>query len=219
MEDTMLELLEVCQQKELYCMHNDVDDLIEINAITTILPTEEPGYSLSMGYEHLSTILETRSDEVIKSSVKNLIQIPSEYEVASDDESECDVPIKDESSLIFTTFSNPLFVCIDDFTSSDDESHSNEDVLMENFKSYSNSLFDDEEINSNKIDPHYFNAESGLIESLPNRDTLFDSSPGIESDDDDSKRDIHFLEELFVNESISLPKNKSSNFDHHDDQS
>nr|GEV52243.1 putative ribonuclease H-like domain-containing protein [Tanacetum cinerariifolium] len=29
MEDTMLELLEVCRQKELYCMHNDVDDLIE----------------------------------------------------------------------------------------------------------------------------------------------------------------------------------------------
>nr|GEY15108.1 hypothetical protein [Tanacetum cinerariifolium] len=29
MEDTLLELLEVCRQKEFYCMHNDVDDLIE----------------------------------------------------------------------------------------------------------------------------------------------------------------------------------------------
>ncbi|GKC36401.1 hypothetical protein Tco_1048785 [Tanacetum coccineum] len=29
MEDTMLELLEDCRQKELYCMHNDVEDLIE----------------------------------------------------------------------------------------------------------------------------------------------------------------------------------------------
>ncbi|GJW80794.1 hypothetical protein Tco_0144769 [Tanacetum coccineum] len=28
MEDTMLELLEDCRQKELYCMHNDVEDLI-----------------------------------------------------------------------------------------------------------------------------------------------------------------------------------------------
>nr|GEU47972.1 hypothetical protein [Tanacetum cinerariifolium] len=28
MKDTMLELLEDCRQKELYCMHNDVDDLI-----------------------------------------------------------------------------------------------------------------------------------------------------------------------------------------------
>nr|GEU77588.1 hypothetical protein [Tanacetum cinerariifolium] len=29
MEDTTLELLEVCRQKEFYCMHNNVDDLIE----------------------------------------------------------------------------------------------------------------------------------------------------------------------------------------------
>ncbi|GJW45225.1 hypothetical protein Tco_0074024 [Tanacetum coccineum] len=29
MEDTMLDLLEICQQKELYCMHNNVEDLIE----------------------------------------------------------------------------------------------------------------------------------------------------------------------------------------------
>nr|GEW25752.1 hypothetical protein [Tanacetum cinerariifolium] len=82
-----------------------------------------------------------------------------------------------ESSLIFTTFSNPLFDCNNDFTSSDDELLSNEDVPMENFKVYSNSLFDDEEINSNKEDPHYFNTKSDVIESLSNRDTLFDSFP------------------------------------------
>nr|GFC61286.1 hypothetical protein [Tanacetum cinerariifolium] len=111
-----------------------------------------------MGYEHLNTILETESDEVIKSSVKNLVPIPSKYEVTFDDESECDVPIKDESSPVYTTFSNPLFDCIDDFTFSDDESLSNEDVPMENFKVYSNPLFDDEEINSDKINSHCFNA-------------------------------------------------------------
>nr|GFD51826.1 hypothetical protein [Tanacetum cinerariifolium] len=73
------------------------------------------------------------SYEVIKSSVKNLVPIPIEYEVTSDDESECDVPVKDESSPKFTTFLNPLFDCNDDFTFSDDESLSNENVLMENF--------------------------------------------------------------------------------------
>nr|GEW57954.1 reverse transcriptase domain-containing protein [Tanacetum cinerariifolium] len=147
------------------------------NTIAPVLPTKEPEYSLSMRYEHLSTILKTESDEVIKSIVKNLVQIPSEYEVTFDDESECDVPVQDESSSIFTTFSNPLFDYNDDFTSSDDESLSNEDVSMENFKSYSNSLFDDEEINPDKIDPHYFNAESDLIESLSKQDIVFDSSP------------------------------------------
>nr|GFA10935.1 putative ribonuclease H-like domain-containing protein [Tanacetum cinerariifolium] len=147
------------------------------NAIATVLPIEEHEYSLSMGDEHLSTILKTESDEVIKSSVKNLVQIPSEYEVTSDDKSECDVPITDGSSPVFTNFSNPIFDDNDDFTYSDDESLSNDDVSMEDFKVYSNSLFDDEEINSNKIDSRYFNAKSDLIESLSNRDTLFDSSP------------------------------------------
>nr|GFB48915.1 hypothetical protein [Tanacetum cinerariifolium] len=146
------------------------------NAIATVLPTEEPEYSLSMGDEHLSAIPEMESDKLIKSSVENLVPISSESEVTSDNESECDVPVKDESSPIFTTFSNPLFDCNDDFTYSDDESISNEDVPMENFKIYSNPLFDDEEIISNKIDPHYFNAESNLNKSLPNQDTLFDSS-------------------------------------------
>ncbi|GKE47039.1 hypothetical protein Tco_1478297 [Tanacetum coccineum] len=74
------------------------------------------------------------------------------------------------------TFSNPLFDSNDDFTSSDDESLSDEDVPKENFKIYSNPLFD-EEIISTKIDPHCFNAESYLIEYLLNRDTLIDSSP------------------------------------------
>nr|GEV22790.1 hypothetical protein [Tanacetum cinerariifolium] len=128
-----------------------------------------------MGDEHLSTISETKSDEVIKSSVENFVPIPSESEVTSDNESECDVPINDESSLIFKTFSNTLFDCNDDFTSSNDESLSNEDIPKENFKIYSSPLFDDEEIISSKIYPHQF-SESDLVESLFNRDTLIDSS-------------------------------------------
>ncbi|GJX91701.1 hypothetical protein Tco_0345027, partial [Tanacetum coccineum] len=62
----------------------------------------------------------------------------------------------------------------------DDESFSDEEVPKENFKIYSNSLFD-EEIISTKIDPYHFNAESDLIESLLNRDTLIVSSPKFDS--------------------------------------
>nr|GEZ39420.1 hypothetical protein [Tanacetum cinerariifolium] len=43
--------------------------------------------------------------------------------------------------------------------------------------------------------------------------------PGIESDDYDSEGDIHFLEELLGNDSLPLPKDELSNFDHHDDPS
>ncbi|GKB72309.1 hypothetical protein Tco_0933721 [Tanacetum coccineum] len=130
--------------------------------------------------EHLDTIPETESYKVIKSSVENLISIPSESEDFSDIESECDVHVCDDSSMSFTTFSNPLFDSNDDFTFSDDESLFDEDVSKENFKIYSNPLFD-EEIISTKIDPHHFNAESDLIESLLNRDTLIISSPKIDS--------------------------------------
>nr|GEV99425.1 reverse transcriptase domain-containing protein [Tanacetum cinerariifolium] len=44
-------------------------------------------------------------------------------------------------------------------------------------------------------------------------------TPGIESDDYDSEGDIHFLEEVLSNDSISLLENESSNFYHHDDPS
>ncbi|GKF17637.1 hypothetical protein Tco_0062555, partial [Tanacetum coccineum] len=57
---------------------NDDDDEYTIiyrkpKAITPDLPTEEPDNSVSMGDEHLDTIPETESDEVIKSSVENLV--------------------------------------------------------------------------------------------------------------------------------------------------
>nr|GEY70865.1 hypothetical protein [Tanacetum cinerariifolium] len=147
------------------------------DVIAPVLPTEEPEYSLSIGYEHPSTIPEIESDEVIKSSVKNLVPIPSEYEDTSDDESECDVPVKDESSSVFTTFSNPIFDENDDFTSSDDESlSSEEDVPMEELKVYSNPLFDDKEINSDKVDSHFFNSKFDFIRFLSKHDTLIDSS-------------------------------------------
>nr|GEW85096.1 hypothetical protein [Tanacetum cinerariifolium] len=169
----------------------------------------------------LLTIPEMKSDEVIKSSVKNLVLILSESEVTSENESECDVPVNDESSPIFTTFSNTFFDCNDDFTSSDDESLSNEDAPIENFKIHSNSLFDDEEIISTKIDPHYFNTESNLIESLLNRDTLIDSSPkfdyllelahidpiplGIKEADFDLEEEIYFVENLLYDNSSPRP--------------
>nr|GEW98732.1 hypothetical protein [Tanacetum cinerariifolium] len=49
-----------------------------------------------MGDEHLSITLETESDKIIKSSVENLVPIPSEYEGIFDDT--CDVPICEDSS-------------------------------------------------------------------------------------------------------------------------
>nr|GEU78562.1 hypothetical protein [Tanacetum cinerariifolium] len=129
---------------------------------------EEPKYSLSMGYEHFSTTLVTELDEVAESSIKNLIPIPREYEVTSDNESEYEVPVKDDSSA-FTTFLNSLCNDSNDFTSNDNESIHDEDVPIEESKVYPNPLFDDDEIYSDELESH---VESNFVESLYNHDTL-----------------------------------------------
>ncbi|GKB38926.1 hypothetical protein Tco_0883868 [Tanacetum coccineum] len=101
------------------------------NAITPVLPIEEPDNSLSMGDEHLSTIPEMESDKVTKSSVEDFVPIPSESKGISDDT--CDVPFCDNSLPldvlndhfeIFSNFNN-------DCTSSDDDSFEDVDYIEE----------------------------------------------------------------------------------------
>nr|GEY12341.1 hypothetical protein [Tanacetum cinerariifolium] len=94
--------------------YNDDDNEDCTITITPILSTEEPDNSLSMGDEHLDTISETESDELIKSSVENLVPIPSESEGILD--KMCDVPFHDNSP--------PLDISKDQF---EDFSESNED--------------------------------------------------------------------------------------------
>ncbi|GKD80083.1 hypothetical protein Tco_1342704 [Tanacetum coccineum] len=107
-------------------------------AITLVLPILEPEDSLNMGDEHLSTIPEKELDEFIKSSVEDLVPIPSESENTSGSDSECILPSCDDFSPIniykekSVAFSNPLLDSNDDFTSSDDESLSDEDVSKDN---------------------------------------------------------------------------------------
>nr|GEX77007.1 hypothetical protein [Tanacetum cinerariifolium] len=159
--------------------------------------------SLNMGDEHLDTILAMKSDEFIKSSVENHVPNPSE----SEGENECDVPAG------FKTFSNVLFDAEYDFDCSDDQSFSGEDLPE---KIYSNPLFYEEIIHMN-IDTHSFNAESNLIESMPNHDSsiiisskvdsLFDEfvgeltllksiPPGIDETDCHPVEETHFTKRL-----------------------
>nr|GEW09380.1 hypothetical protein [Tanacetum cinerariifolium] len=98
------------------CYNDDDDDDCTI-AITPILSTNEPDNSLSMGDEHLDTIPETESDELIKSSVENLVLIPSESEGIPDNM--YDVPFHDNSP--------PLDISkyqFEDFSDSNDDSTS-----------------------------------------------------------------------------------------------
>nr|GEZ08764.1 hypothetical protein [Tanacetum cinerariifolium] len=162
---------------------------------TIVITPKEPDNSLSMRDEHLDTIPATESDGFIKSSVENLVPNPSE----SEGEHECDVPACDD----FTTFSNILFDVDDDFSSSDDELFSDEDISK---KIYSNSLFD-EEIISMKIDPHHLNAELILfLDEFADELTLLKSiPPGIDKVDCDPKEEIHLVERLLYDNSSPRP--------------
>ncbi|GJW86569.1 hypothetical protein Tco_0161909 [Tanacetum coccineum] len=173
------------------------DIISELPPCVAITPDSPKTNSLIMEDEHLDTILKTESDELIKSSIEDLVQIPSESEDSS--KGECDLPPYDDSSKNHDlTFSNPLFDINEDFTSSD-ESFSKEDIPNENFKIFSNPLFDlDEEITSTKVDQiddevlentnsilpriEYlcFNAKSDLLESLLHRDTSINDSQKID---------------------------------------
>ncbi|GJW69932.1 hypothetical protein Tco_0126849 [Tanacetum coccineum] len=107
-------------------------------AITPVLPTMEPEDSLIMGDKNLSTIPKKEPDECIKSSVEDLVPILSESEDTSDNDSE------------------------------NDKSFPEEDVQEENFKIYSNPLFEfDEEYISSDINPIY----NEVLEDIENKDS------------------------------------------------
>nr|GEZ14116.1 reverse transcriptase domain-containing protein [Tanacetum cinerariifolium] len=223
----------------------EVNDLIESAFNPKLLLINSNSQRLDkkdMGYEHLSITPETKSDEVTESNAENLLPIPSKCEVTSGDE-------------------------IDD-----DELLPGEDVLAKYFKFYLNPLFDEDEINYDKLDPHCFNVESNFVESLLNRNTFIDFSskfdfygelahdgnsqqeeidvvtetddvlpssdendddlsnyslleevdlflsdnsipPGIENFADNPEGDIHFLEELLIDDSILSHKSFDFNFE------
>ncbi|GJY76974.1 ubiquitin hydrolase [Tanacetum coccineum] len=172
------------------------------NAITPDLPTEEPDNSLSMGDEHLSTIPETESDEVIKSSVENLVPIPNPHHFNA------------ESDLIESLLNRDISTV----------SYPKIDSLLEEFSSelahinlvpprINKADFDPEEeihlIEELFLPPHLLSTLR--IVTLMEEIDLFIDPDGsipldIESDDYDSEGDILFLDKLLSNDSLSLPE-------------
>nr|GEX88306.1 hypothetical protein [Tanacetum cinerariifolium] len=157
-----------------------------------------------MRYKHLSITPETESNDVTKSNAENLLPIPSKCEVTLEDKIECDMPIQDQSFSAFTTFSNLIFDN-DNLDFHDDESLPDEDVPAEEFKIYSSPLFDEDEINSDKLDPHCFIVEYDFVESLLNPEEFkIYSSPIFDEDEINSdKLDPHcFIVEYDFVESL-----------------
>ncbi|GJT00457.1 hypothetical protein Tco_0821626 [Tanacetum coccineum] len=171
-------------------------------AITPFLPTMKPEDSLIMGDENLSIIPEKESDEFIKSSVEDLVPIPSE----------CDCPFCDDSSPLdvlgsnSVTFSNPLFDSNYDFTSSNDELFPDEDEEIREKGSYVSNL-DEQALlvtplsDANEDECFDPGGDIDKIEACLTSDSI---PPGINGADFDPEGDILLLEKL-LNEDISFP--------------
>ncbi|GKD68505.1 hypothetical protein Tco_1322595, partial [Tanacetum coccineum] len=156
-------------------------------AITSILLTEEPVDSLIMEDKHLDTILAPELDELIKSSVKDLVHTPSESDGIS--EIECDLPICDDSSL-------KKDEVLDDIISippGNGNDHFNAESSL--IKSVLNR---DNVISSPKIDFLFeeFTGEFALIAPIPSR---------IVEADFDPKGDIRFIENLMYDNYFTRP--------------
>nr|GEX89451.1 hypothetical protein [Tanacetum cinerariifolium] len=105
----------------------DDDDVDYTIAITPDLSPEEPDNSLSIGDEHLDTIMTMESDEIIKSSVEDLAPIPSESEGIPD--TMCDVHlVNNPTPLKAKDHFEVVINSKDDHSSSDDDSLYNENI-------------------------------------------------------------------------------------------
>ncbi|GKD39565.1 hypothetical protein Tco_1259772 [Tanacetum coccineum] len=154
------------------------------SAITPDLPKSD---SLIMEDEHLDTIPETESDELIKSSVEDLVHTPSESDGIS--EGECDLPIYDD----FLLKKDEVLDDIISIPPRNGNDHFNaESSLIESM------LNCDNVISSPKIDflIEEFAGELALIAPIP---------PGIVEANLDPKEDIRFIENLMYDNSFPRP--------------
>ncbi|GKB73304.1 hypothetical protein Tco_0934716 [Tanacetum coccineum] len=178
-------------------------------AITPDLPITD---SLIMKDEHLNTIPEMESDEVIKSSIEDLVPIPCESEDTFESDSDGDLPSCDDFSPInvyeekSVTFSNPLFDSNDNFTSSDEESLSDEDNI-ESKDSYVSNLDEPALLVTPLSDANEDECfdPGGEIDEI---DVFLDMdiSTDIKNGYHDSEGDIIYLESLLIDDTIpNLP--------------
>ncbi|GJV30256.1 hypothetical protein Tco_1386704 [Tanacetum coccineum] len=190
---------------------NKMPQILRSIALAPISSIMEPEDSLSMGDEHLSTIPEKESNEFIKTSVKDLVLIPSESEDTSESDNNRDLPLCDNFSPIndvpednVKIYSNSLFEFDDEYISSDVNPGFNE--VLENIESKESYV-------SNLDDPNL------LVTPLSdaNKDECFDPggdideidafldmdiSTDIKDDYYDSEGDIIYLESLIIKDTI-----------------
>nr|GEZ51321.1 hypothetical protein [Tanacetum cinerariifolium] len=157
------------------------------------------------------------SDEVIMSSVKNLVQIPSECEVTSDNESECNVPVCEDSFDVLKDHPEILSDSNNDDTSSDDDAF--EDIEYVEASDINRLIADIEFLNDNPTPDRVFKSSSSfpIFEKSDNPLSYLDNSlPEFETFSDHTEETRSGSSTAHANN--SLPEYDSFCFENEPDQ-
>nr|GEV12956.1 hypothetical protein [Tanacetum cinerariifolium] len=236
--DSKLLLINLINSQSLDKKEQEVKNVVKQPAerrnLAPILSTKEPENSLRMRYEHLSITPKMESDEVTESNAESLLPIPSECEVTLGDKRECDELICENYSTIDVcdNHSEILFDSNNDDLSSDDESF--EDIEYVDASVPDPEIVSIEEENvvqreEEEVEDISQVQDERLINLMKNNNSntsndplleevdlfLSDDSipPGIENVADIPEGDIHFLEELLIDDSILSHESSDSNFE------
>nr|GEU70991.1 hypothetical protein [Tanacetum cinerariifolium] len=243
MEDTMLELVKICEEKEFLCIHDNVDDLIEsalnsklllINSQHLKKEQQEVKNVVEQPAKrgNLVTILSTKEPEYSSSMGYEHLSITPETEsnevIESNTKnllpipSECEVTLEDKRECDLPISENSP-VC-DNHSEIFSDSKIDDDI----------SVYDDDfEISSTlkrrfpilrlSVERLITLVNNDIYDNSSNDPLLeeadlflaFDSSipPGIENFANDSEGDILFLEALLIDDSILSHESSDSNFE------
>nr|GFA38702.1 hypothetical protein [Tanacetum cinerariifolium] len=105
MEDTMFDLVKICHHKQFLCIHDDVDDSIESALDSKLLSINSiKSQRLDKKEQEVKNVEEQPAERgnLTESNAENLLPIPSECEVTSEDKRECDELICDNHSATFS---------------------------------------------------------------------------------------------------------------------
>nr|GEV69316.1 hypothetical protein [Tanacetum cinerariifolium] len=187
---TSIEILHDQENNRPAFYNDDDDDDVDYTiAITPVLSTEKSDNSLNIRDEHLDTIPETESEEVMKSSVKDLVLIPSESEGIPD--TMCDVHLVNNPTPLEAKDHFEIVInCNDDISSSDDNTLYNENIEYVEASPHDNELFslevaeivilEDEEIEDDNLRQKLLNVHLLIanIEALNNENIEYvEASP------------------------------------------
>nr|GEZ71250.1 hypothetical protein [Tanacetum cinerariifolium] len=243
MEDTMLELVKICQEKEFLCIHDNVDDLIESALDSKLLLINSNSQHLDKKKQEVKNIVEQPVErgnldddfediEYIEASPSDheIISVEEENDVEEENvvqQEEEEIDLEDISQIQDIVLREKLLSITrlifnieslndnstPDQTRSGNTTHA--DNSLPEYDSFCFEIEPDQEILINLV-------KSDISDDLSNNSLLEEadlfvsdnSIPlGIENVADDSKGDVRFLEELLIDDFILSHESFDSNFE------